>query len=210
MAEEVRLGPMTEEMGVDVEEVRESGVGWLADTLRSGRGEHIIGITSSQSSEFSPASSSGLAFPSSSPMTSCVLSNLPTSTCCSCEPLLAPLASLDWDLPFFKTLAVSFTLDRTAERGMATLSSREEPVATVGGEVSGLATYVLVTEKYLLTSSGGLEGREVPVERNRSLAATGLRRGMEVAGAREMILGTQVVVVVVVWVELVGTQSGVA
>ena len=41
------------------------------------------------------------------------------------------------------------------------------------------------------TSSGGLDGSWVPVERNRSLAATGLRRGMElgVYGADEVLEG---------------------
>ena len=39
--------------------------------------------------------------------------------------------------------------------------------------------FLLIIGGSLSTSSGGLEGSLVPVERNRSLAATGLKRGME-------------------------------
>ena len=51
------------------------------------------------------------------------------------------------------------------------LSTSEERGLVIG--------FLLIIGGSLSTSSGGLEGSFVPVERKRSLAATGLRRGME-------------------------------
>ncbi len=170
-----------------------------------GRGEQIIGMTSSSKSSLDvtlvgplpPATppSSGMPDDAGAPLLAAIPGEIP--------PVPFPIRFFvppisNFCPPDFPMGPSTLTLQRGPELMQATcvesppttaLTATVGGLGSEGGRVRGLGSVggTLATEKSLRTSSGGLEGREVPVERYSSLAAIGVRRGMDVTGVREII-----------------------